>query len=135
MPGHAIGRLTAERERTEAADVNESTNSPAGGDALTPAKVAASAIQQAARHERALKACLAELCGIDAPDSGLSESIRQRATRHAQRAVGLTWTAIRMNEDPLAEAFFAALLERHERNALHVQVLLESSEAALAPAG
>ena len=37
--------------------------------ALTPERVAASAIQQATRHERALQACLAELHGVDAPST------------------------------------------------------------------
>ena len=92
-----------------------------GTGALTPARVASSAIQQAARHERALQACLAELGGVDEPTSELAETTRRRAMRHAERAIGLTRTAIRVNRDPLAEAFLAALLERHERNALLVE--------------
>jgi hypothetical protein len=51
--------------------------------------------------------------------------------RHAERALGLTRTAIRVNRDPLAETFFAALLERHERNAL----LVERASSALPVAG
>ena len=89
--------------------------------ALTPERVAASAIQQAARHGRALQSCLAELSGVDAPTSDLAETARRRAMRHAERAIGLTRTAIRVNRDPLAEAFLASLLERHERNALLVE--------------
>jgi hypothetical protein len=99
--------------------------------ALTPERVAASAIQQAARHERALQSCMAELGGVDAPTHELAESTRRRAMRHAERALGLTRTAIRVNRDPLAETFFAALLERHERNAL----LVERASSALPVAG
>ena len=91
------------------------------GERLTPERVAAGAIQQAARHEHALRACVAELGGIDEPSGELAASIRRRASRHAERAIGLTRTAIRLNRDPLAEAFLAALLERHERSALRVQ--------------
>ena len=89
--------------------------------ALTSERVAASAIQQAARHERALQACLAELGGVDEPTSDLADSTRRRAMRHAERAIGLTRTAIRVNRDPLADTFFASLLERHEGNALLVE--------------
>jgi hypothetical protein len=98
--------------------------------ALTPERVAASAIQQAARHERALQACLAELDGVDAPTSELAETARRRAMRHAERAIGLARTAIRVNCDPLAEAFFASLLERHERNALLVEQTAPSTVGA-----
>ena len=99
--------------------------------ALTPERVAASAIQQAARHERALQACLAELGGVDEPAVDLADSTWRRATRHAERAVGLARTAVRVNRDPLAEAFFAALLKRHERNALRVQRLAPTAGALL----
>lgn len=98
--------------------------------ALTPERVAASAIQQAARHERALQACLAELGGAEEPTSDLAEATRRRAKRHADRAIGLTRTAIRVNRDPLAEAFFAALLERHERNALLVERMAATASGA-----
>lgn len=98
--------------------------------ALTSERVAASAIQQAARHERALQACLAELSGSDEPTSDLAEATRRRALRHAERAIGLTRTAIRVNRDPLAEAFFASLLERHERNALLVERMAATSDGA-----
>ena len=91
--------------------------------ALTPERVAASAIQQAARHERALQACLAELGGVDLPTRDLAEMARRRAMRHAERAIGLARTAVRVNRDPLAEPIFASLLERHERNALLVERL------------
>jgi hypothetical protein len=101
--------------------------------ALTWEKVAASAIKQAARHERALEACLAELGGTDLPTSDLAESTRRRALRHAERAIGLAKTAVRVNRDPLAEMFFAALLERHERNALLVAEMAHASEAAALP--
>ena len=87
--------------------------------ALTPERVAASAIQQAARHERALQSCLAELGGVDAPTSDLAETARRRAMRHAERAIGLARTAIRVNRDPLAEAVLrvAAGAPRAERAA------------------
>jgi hypothetical protein len=103
--------------------------------ALTPERVAASAIQQATRHERALHACLAELYGVDAPTSDLAETARRRAMRHAERAIGLVRTAIRVNRDPLAEPFFASLLERHERNALLVEQMVPTTNAALYVAG
>ena len=89
--------------------------------ALTPERVAESAIQQAARHERALQACLAELGGVDEPASDLADATRRRALRHAERAIGLIRTAIRMNRDPLTDTLFASLLERHEGNALLVE--------------
>ena len=98
--------------------------------ALTPERVAASAIQQAARHERALLACLAELGGVDEPTSDLADATRRRALRHAERAIGLTRTAIRVNRDPLADAFFASLLERHERNALRVERMTATTAGA-----
>ena len=88
---------------------------------LSAARVAAAAIQQAARHERALLACLSELQGRDLPSDPMVQAITRRATRHASRAVGLVQTAIRLNPDPQAEAPFAALLEHHERNTLLVQ--------------
>ena len=102
--------------------------------ALTPERVAASAIQQAARHERALRACLTELDGVDEPTSELADSTGRRAKRHAERALSLTRTAIRVNRDPLAEAFFASLLERHERNALRVERMTASPSGAVLPA-
>ena len=89
---------------------------------LSAARVATAAIQQAARHERALRACLSELEGHNvAPSDDLVLAVRKRALRHAGRAVGLVRTAIRLNPDPLAEATFAALLEHHERNGLLVE--------------
>ena len=103
---------------------------------LTPERVAASAIQQAARHERALLACLAELDGVDEPTSDLKDSTRGRALRHAERAIGLARTAIRVNRDPLAEAFFASLLERHERNLMLVERMASSpASTALSAVG
>ena len=56
---------------------------------------------------------------------------RVAASAAKQRAVDLTKTAIRLNPDPQAETLYAALLERHERDALLVQ---ELSSAAPAPA-
>jgi hypothetical protein len=88
---------------------------------LTWEKVVAGALKQAARHEHALEACLAELGGYDAPTSDLADSTRRRASRHAERAIGLVRTAIRMNRDSLAEVFLASLLERHERNAMLIE--------------
>ena len=99
-------------------------------DALTWQKVVAGALKQAARHEHALGACLAELGGYDAPTSDLSDSTRRRATRHAERAIGLVRTAIRMNRDSLAEVFLAALLERHERNAMLIERMGGAPERA-----
>lgn len=111
--------------------MDESSANQVRVGALAPARVAASAIHQAARHERALQACLAELGGVDEPTSDLAEATRRRAMRHAERAIGLTRTAIRVNRDPLAEAFFASLLERHERNALLVERSAVSASGAL----
>jgi hypothetical protein len=101
--------------------MDEQTSEQTSGGTLTWERVASSAIKQAARHERALQACLAELDGTDAPTTDLAEETRRRAARHADRALSLTRTAIRLNRDPLAEPFLAALLERHERDALRVQ--------------
>jgi hypothetical protein len=103
----------------KATDEKLSEQAPVG--TLTPARVAASALQQAARHEQALLACLAELEGCDEPSADLIEATSRRAMRHAGRAVGLAKTAIRVNRDPLAEALFAALLERYERHVLRVE--------------
>jgi len=103
--------------------MDETLGQQARTGALTPERVAASAIQQAARHERALQACLAELGGVDVPTRDLAEMARRRAMRHAERAIGLARTAVRVNRDPLAEPIFASLLERHERNALLVERL------------
>jgi len=116
--------------------VDEENSQHYSSGALTPERVAAGAIQQASRHERALQACLAELRGVDAPTSELADSTRRRAMRHAERAISLTRTAIRLNHDPLAEAFLAALLERHERNALKVQQIAPATERpSSSPAG
>jgi hypothetical protein len=101
-----------------------------GTGSLSPGRVAASATQQAARHERALRACLAELGGVDEPTSDFADSTRRRAMRHAERAISLSRTAIRVNRDPLAETLFAALLERHERNALLVEHLTVTATSA-----
>jgi hypothetical protein len=101
--------------------MDEDTIRQSTGSSLTWERVASSAIKQAARHERALQACLAELDGTEAPSCDLAETTRRRAARHAERALSLTRTAIRLNRDPLAEAFLAALLERHERDALRVE--------------
>lgn len=116
--------------------MDENLGQQAHTGALTPERVAASAIQQAARHERALQACLAELGGGDEPTSDLAETARRRAMRHAERAIGLTRTAVRVNRDRLAEPFFASLLERHERNALLVERLaVPAVGAALSAVG
>jgi hypothetical protein len=99
----------------------EPRRNQSGTIGLSAARVAAAAVQQAERHERALRSCLSELRGVDAPAVEPVEAVRRRAARHAGRAVGLIRTAIRLNPDPLAEAPLAALLERHERNALLVE--------------
>lgn len=110
--------------------MDEDTVQQSAGSSLTWERVASSAIKQAARHERALQACLAELDGADLPKSDLAEATRRRAARHAERALSLTRTAIRLNRDPLAEAFLASLLERHERNALRVEEVETPVEAS-----
>jgi hypothetical protein len=120
----------------EGEGMDEYTENNAGSERLTPERVIAGALRQAARHEHALRACLAELRGIDEPSGELAASSRRRASRHAERAIGLTRTAIRLNRDPQAEAFMAALLERHERSALRVQELAtERAGPSLATAG
>lgn len=101
--------------------MDENVGNPMRMGVLTPERVAESAIHQAARHERALQACLAELGGVDEPTSDLADSTRRRAKRHADRAIGLIRTAIRMNRDPHTDTLFASLLERHEGNALLVE--------------
>lgn len=101
--------------------------------ALTRGRVVASAIHQAARHEHAVKACLTELHGAGQPDGDLTDEVRRRALRHAQRAVGLTRTAVRLNDDTLAEAILAATLERHERTLLFVEQFATSGAASSLP--
>ena len=89
-------------------------------EGLTRAKVAAGALRQAARHERALWACLAELDGRGAPTGPLTLAMVGRARRHADRACGLARIAARLNRDPLAAPALAAAVERHERALLLV---------------
>jgi hypothetical protein len=114
--------------------MHEETSPEMTTGTLTWERVVEGALKQAARHEHALRACLAELGGHDAPTSDLAESTRRRATRHAERAIGLTRTAIRLNRDPMADLFLTALLERHERAALLVEQLGAADEAALSVA-
>ena len=111
--------------------MDENSGQQTRTSALTPERVAAGAIRQAARHERALQACLAELGGVDEPTVELADSTWRRAARHAERAVGLARTAVRVNRDLLAEAFFASLLERHERNALLVERMAPPTAAGM----
>jgi hypothetical protein len=108
--------------------MNHETSQEMTTGMLTWERVVDGALKQAARHERALRACLAELGGYDAPTSDLADSTRLRAIRHAERAISLTRTAIRLNRDSMADLFLAALLERHERAALLVQDLGASAE-------
>lgn len=89
-------------------------------DGLTRARVAEGALRQAARHERALRACLAELDGYGAPTGPLTVAMVRRARRHADRAHGLARIAVRLNRDPLAAPSLAAALERHDRNLMLV---------------
>lgn len=89
-------------------------------DGLTRARVAEGALRQAARHERALHACLAELHGHGAPAGQLTVAMVRRARRHADRAHGLARIAVRLNRDPLAAPALAAALERHDRNLMLV---------------
>jgi hypothetical protein len=91
---------------------------------LTRGRVVASALRQAARHERALLACLTELDGTDAPSPGLVRMTQRRAQRHLERAAGLIKTAMRLNADDTADAFIAAVLERQERLTLRVERVL-----------
>jgi hypothetical protein len=111
---------------------DEQTSERAPSRLWTPARVAASAIQQAARHERALLACLAELDGVGAPPRELADATFRRAARHAGRAISLARTAIRLNRDPRVDAIFAAVLERHERNALVVERRTPAAGLAIA---
>jgi hypothetical protein len=92
--------------------------------ALTRGRVVSSALQQAARHEHAVAACLGELDGIGGPLPALVSMTRRRAIRHLDRAASLTHTAMRLNPDPAAAAFIAARLESQERLALRVQRVL-----------
>lgn len=101
--------------------MNEYRRDTVGTIGLSAARVAAAAVQQAARHERALLACLSELDGGDAPDDALVQAVLRRALRHSARAVGLIRTAIRLNPDPQSGLLYAALLERQERNAMFVE--------------
>ena len=89
-------------------------------DGLTRARVAEGALRQAARHERALRACLAELDGYGAPTGSVTLAMVRRARRHADRALGLARIAVRLNCDPLAAPPLAAALERHERDLMLV---------------
>ena len=83
---------------------------------LARLKVAEGAMRQASRHERALRACLAELVGHGAPTDPMQSAMLARARRHADRAYGLAGVAIRLNRDPLAAPALAAALERLERD-------------------
>src|SRR5262245_49496312 len=109
--------------------MDENTNQQMTSGGLTWERVVAGALKQAARHEHALRACLEELGGYGAPTSDLADSTRRRAIRHAERAISLTRTAIRLNRDPMTEIFLAALLERHERDALFVAELGAPAES------
>jgi hypothetical protein len=90
-------------------------------EGLTRARVAAGALRQAARHERALRACLAELDGQAAPADPLTLAMVRRARRHADRACGLARIAAQLNRDPLSAPVLAAAVERHERDLLRVR--------------
>jgi hypothetical protein len=98
--------------------------------ALTWARVAESALRQAARHEQALDACLTELSGVGAPTPDAVEAALGRARHHAFRATGLAATAVRINDDPAASASLAAALEHHERSAQRVADLCATAELA-----
>lgn len=100
-------------------------------EGLTRAKVAAGALRQAARHERALWACLAELDGRGAPTGPVTRAMVGRARRHADRACGLARIAARLNRDPLAAPAIAAAVERHERHLLLVARLDGADASAL----
>ena len=63
--------------------MNEQEIQQSASGALTWETVVGGALKQAARHEHALQACMAELGGYDAPTSDLSDSTRRRATRRA----------------------------------------------------
>src|SRR4051794_24751711 len=59
--------------------MNHETSQEMTTGMLTWERVVDGALKQAARHERALRACLAELGGYDAPTSDLADSTRLRA--------------------------------------------------------
>lgn len=92
----------------------------ADDEVASRARVTRGALRQAARHERATEACLAEMSGSGTPSLSLTAFMLRRARRHVDRAQGLAAMATRINRDPQAEASLAASLERHERNALKV---------------
>src|SRR5262245_49689553 len=71
-PGDA--RLAARACGGEGTAMNEETGSDMTTGTLTWERVVEGALKQAARHEHALRACLAELGGYDAPTSDLAES-------------------------------------------------------------
>jgi hypothetical protein len=91
-----------------------------GGENLTRARVAEGALRQAARHEWALRTCLAELDGRGSPSDPRVAALLARAARHALRARGLARTAARLNRDPREAAAIAAVVERCERAELLV---------------
>ena len=100
--------------------------------ALTRGRVAMSALQQAARHERAALACLSELEGVDGALPDLVDATRRRLRRHLDRAASLTRTAMRLQADPAVDAFFAARLESQERLAMRAEYLLTMAGSTVA---
>ncbi len=96
--------------------------------ALSWARVADSALRQAARHEKALDACLTELSGRGEPTPAATVAVLGRARHHASRAIGLAATAVRINRDPSAGAMLAAALEHHERGLHRVEDLCATAE-------
>jgi hypothetical protein len=97
---------------------------------LSWARVADSALRQAARHEKALTACLSELSGRGEPTADAVNAVLSRARHHATRATGLAATAVRINRDPGAGALLAAALEHHERGVLLVEAVRSASVVA-----
>ncbi len=76
------------------------------------------ALREAARHEAAIRACLAELDGWDDAAVELRGTLYRRAIHHLERTRSLVTLAARMNRDSGNLSMLAATKERQERAAL-----------------
>jgi len=104
----------------------------AGGEGrMARVRVVEAALRQAARHERALFACLGEIGDARAPahDPAAADYLRW-ARRHANRALGLARVGARLNADPSMAAPLAATVERCERHLMAI-----SARATAQPVG